>query len=109
MFVICVRNKTIFKLTPLLYTHMDSYMFSKVHPRAWCPQICKVTGFPYNICDTEDVEVKIADHILNPDGIYRSIKHQPFFRGGCILHQLPHVASKDPISPLMCVFVEVPV
>ena len=32
MFIVCIRNTEIFKLIPLLCTHIYSYMFSTVHP-----------------------------------------------------------------------------
>ena len=34
MFIVCIRNTAVFKLIPLLCTHVYSYMFSTVHPRA---------------------------------------------------------------------------
>ena len=33
MFIVCIRNTTMFKLIPLLRNHVYSYMFSTVHPR----------------------------------------------------------------------------
>ena len=32
MFIVCIRNTAMFKLIPLLCTHVYSYMFSIVHP-----------------------------------------------------------------------------
>ena len=32
VFIVCIRNTTVFKLIPLLCTHVYSYMFSTVHP-----------------------------------------------------------------------------
>ena len=32
VFIVCIRNTTVFKLIPLLCTHGYSYMFSTVHP-----------------------------------------------------------------------------
>ena len=31
-FIVCIRNTAVFKLIPLLRTHVYSYMFSTVHP-----------------------------------------------------------------------------
>jgi hypothetical protein len=33
VFTVCIRNTAMFKLIPLLCTHVYSYMFSTVHPR----------------------------------------------------------------------------
>ncbi len=46
-------------------------------------------------------------HVFYPNGIYRSIKHEPFLASARILGQLSHVASQDPISPLMRVLIKV--
>ena len=32
VFIVCIRNTTVFKLIPLVCTHVYSYMFSTVHP-----------------------------------------------------------------------------
>jgi hypothetical protein len=32
VFIVCIRNTVVFKLIPLLCTHVYSYMFSTVHP-----------------------------------------------------------------------------
>ena len=32
MFIVGIRNTAVFKLKPLLWTHVYSYMFSTVHP-----------------------------------------------------------------------------
>ena len=40
MFIVCIRNTELFKLIPLLCTHVYSYMFSTVHPpRSWTDYI----------------------------------------------------------------------
>ena len=36
VFIVCIRNTAVFKLIPLMCTHVYSYMFSTVHPpRIW--------------------------------------------------------------------------
>ena len=37
VFIVCIRNTTMFKLIPLLCTHIYSYMFSTVHPPSFNP------------------------------------------------------------------------
>ena len=32
VFIVCIRNTIMFKLIPLQCIHVDSYMFSTVHP-----------------------------------------------------------------------------
>jgi hypothetical protein len=32
VFIVCIRNTAVFKLIPVLCTHVYSYMFSTVHP-----------------------------------------------------------------------------
>ena len=37
VFIVCIRNTAVFKLKPLMCTHVNSYMFSTVHPPSWLP------------------------------------------------------------------------
>lgn len=46
-------------------------------------------------------------HIFNPDGVHRSIKHEPFFRRRRVLNQLPHVTSQNAVRPFMRVLIKV--
>ena len=52
MFIVYISNTAIFKLIPLMYTHVYSYMFSIVHPPEtgsytkydiWCHIVFNVT------------------------------------------------------------------
>ena len=36
MFIVCIRNTARSKSNPLLCTHVDSYMFSTLHPPGCC-------------------------------------------------------------------------
>ena len=45
MFIVCIRNTAIFKLLPLLCTHVYSYMFSTLHPPSGCFNIIFETGY----------------------------------------------------------------
>jgi pentatricopeptide repeat protein len=41
VFIVCICNTTVFKLIPLLCTHVYSYMFSTMHPsRAYAKNGC---------------------------------------------------------------------
>ena len=44
MFIVCICNTSIFKLIPLLCTHVYSYMFSIVHP----PRVMLIYSDPLN-------------------------------------------------------------
>jgi hypothetical protein len=35
VFIVCICNTAVFKLIPILCTHVYSYMFSTVHPECW--------------------------------------------------------------------------
>jgi len=48
-------------------------------------------------------------HVLNPDGIHRAIKHDPFLVWACVCAALRHVSCQHAISPLMSVLIKLPI
>src|ERR1700684_3987388 len=48
VFIVCMRNTAVFKLIPLLCTHVYSYMFSTMHPprsgQEWIKLITNLAG-----------------------------------------------------------------
>ena len=44
VFIVCIRNTAMFKLIPLLCTHVYSYMFNTVHPPRANPMARIVCG-----------------------------------------------------------------
>ena len=45
-------------------------------------------------------------HILNPDGVHRAVKHDPFLVWPSVGAALPHVGGQDTVSPPMGVFIK---
>ena len=57
---------------------------------------------------TECAISNLADrvHVLNPDGVHRAIKHDPFLVWACVSAALPHVSCQHTISPLVSVLIK---
>ena len=51
VFVVCIRNTAMFKLIPLLCTHVYSYMFSTVHPPSFTVELKIIDIIDYRTQD----------------------------------------------------------
>jgi hypothetical protein len=69
VFIVCICNTAVFKLIPLLCTHVYSYMFSTVH--CWCR--CSEVAVPqHSSCLNFFLEM-FSSRTLNPQASYLEI------------------------------------
>ena len=71
MFIVCVRYTAMFKLIPLLCTHVYSYMFSTVHPT----RVVRM----YVLASISDVEdIYMADPFVYHGNVELAMWNWPF-------------------------------